>query len=145
MPAPSPWTDDLDARLRDMWASGDVTAAIGIALDMSKNAVIGRARRLGLKSRGNPNLPLSIRQAGTAPRPNATRQPSAPKAPAPAAPKPRQALPPASGRACQWPSGDPRAPGFHFCGAPVAAGSYCRDHYRRAYVCAPATVEALAA
>lgn len=35
---------------------------------------------------------------------------------------------------CQWPVGDPRQAGFHFCGAPVQEGcSYCGEHMRMAY------------
>jgi hypothetical protein len=30
---------------------------------------------------------------------------------------------------CRWPFGDPRQPGFHFCGAPQQAGRpYCAAH-----------------
>ncbi|MGE3769870.1 MAG: GcrA family cell cycle regulator [Bdellovibrionales bacterium] len=35
---------------------------------------------------------------------------------------------------CQWPVGDPRSPGFHFCGGPIQEGfSYCGEHARMAY------------
>jgi GcrA cell cycle regulator len=35
---------------------------------------------------------------------------------------------------CQWPVGDPRSPGFHFCGANAHDGfSYCAEHARMAY------------
>lgn len=35
---------------------------------------------------------------------------------------------------CQWPIGDPRGKGFHFCDEPRNAGyPYCLDHCRVAY------------
>jgi GcrA cell cycle regulator len=35
---------------------------------------------------------------------------------------------------CQWPVGDPRQTGFHFCGATAHEGfSYCTEHARMAY------------
>jgi hypothetical protein len=36
---------------------------------------------------------------------------------------------------CCWPQGDPKLPGFSFCGQPVARPGlpYCGDHMRRAH------------
>ena len=42
------WTDDMNERLRDLWEEGHITAEIGRRLGVSKNAVVGRARRLEL-------------------------------------------------------------------------------------------------
>src|SRR5690348_2228076 len=54
--APSPWTPDLDAHLAQRWNDPNQpsTARIGRELGVSKNAVIGRARRLGLPKRASP-------------------------------------------------------------------------------------------
>jgi hypothetical protein len=37
---------------------------------------------------------------------------------------------------CRWPQGDPKLPGFTFCGAPIARPGlpYCIEHMRRAYL-----------
>jgi hypothetical protein len=37
---------------------------------------------------------------------------------------------------CAWPQGDPKLPGFTFCGAPIARPGlpYCIEHMRRAYL-----------
>jgi GcrA cell cycle regulator len=36
---------------------------------------------------------------------------------------------------CRWPFGDPRLPGFGFCGAAAAPGSrYCAEHKAIAFV-----------
>jgi hypothetical protein len=35
---------------------------------------------------------------------------------------------------CAWPEGDPKQPGFHFCGAPAQPGCpYCAEHAAKAY------------
>lgn len=34
---------------------------------------------------------------------------------------------------CRWPTGEPKQPGFHFCGSPATHGSYCAQHHRMAY------------
>lgn len=34
---------------------------------------------------------------------------------------------------CRWPEGDPKKPGFHFCGRPMdRTSSYCAHHHARA-------------
>lgn len=48
------WTPQQDARLTELWLSGLSTAAIGAAMAISKNAVIGRAHRLRLPPRASP-------------------------------------------------------------------------------------------
>lgn len=48
------WTAELDARLRALWGEGLSGATIGARLGVSKNAVIGRARRLRLPARPSP-------------------------------------------------------------------------------------------
>lgn len=48
------WAADLDAELRRLWGEGLPTAEIGRRMDISKNAVVGRAHRLGLSKRDTP-------------------------------------------------------------------------------------------
>lgn len=48
------WTDDLIARLRNLWSQGLSTAEIGRQLSITKNAVVGKAHRLGLPPRPSP-------------------------------------------------------------------------------------------
>lgn len=47
------WSPDDDAAVRDGWSRGLTTAAIAREIGVSKNAIIGRAHRLGL-SRPSP-------------------------------------------------------------------------------------------
>lgn len=42
-------------------------------------------------------------------------------------------LPPVHHRTCQWIHGDPCVPGWQFCDAPSAGGSWCAHHYARVY------------
>lgn len=48
------WTEELIARLRDLWSQGLSTAEIGRQLSITKNAVVGKAHRLELPSRPSP-------------------------------------------------------------------------------------------
>jgi len=48
------WTPKKIDRLRARWLAGDSASVIGTVVGMSKNAVIGKARRVGLKARPSP-------------------------------------------------------------------------------------------
>ena len=94
------WTDERIETLRKMWDSGMTATQIAEELGgVSRNAVIGKAHRLGLASRPSPVKPNApeakaapVAEAAPAPRPA-----PAPK-PAPAAPdpEPREAAPAAA-------------------------------------------------
>lgn len=62
------WTPSHDAKLRALWKTGDRTGLIAIAMGKTKNAVIGRAHRLGLEPRKSPI-------AGRISKPRVERQP----------------------------------------------------------------------
>lgn len=83
------WTDERIETLRKMWDSGLTATQIAEELGgVSRNAVIGKAHRLGLASRPSP-VKANAAEAKPAPAPAA---PPAPK-PAPVAPAPRAAAP----------------------------------------------------
>ncbi|MFT8895676.1 MAG: GcrA family cell cycle regulator [Acetobacter sp.] len=48
------WTDETIARLKALWQEGLSTAEIGRQLGITKNAVVGKAHRLGLPARPSP-------------------------------------------------------------------------------------------
>lgn len=77
------WTDERIDTLKTMWEAGQTASQIAEALGgVSRNAVIGKAHRLGLQSRPSPVKP---------------NEPAATPAPVPAAPEPEPvvAAPPA--------------------------------------------------
>ena len=135
------WTAENIAKLRRLWA-GDLSAAeIGRQIGMTKNAVVGKAHRLHLRSRPSPILrgvtpkrPAMRRlRAGEAVLPRL--ESVAPNAPAlPETPFPVGLL---SSRKCQWPLWENDTPRTEkkFCGErAVIERPYCRAHCRRAYV-----------
>lgn len=48
------WTEETIARLKALWQEGLSTAEIGRQLGITKNAVVGKAHRLGLPARPSP-------------------------------------------------------------------------------------------
>ncbi|MBB3883010.1 GcrA family cell cycle regulator [Acetobacter oeni] len=48
------WTDETIARLKALWQEGLSTAEIGRQIGITKNAVVGKAHRLGLPARPSP-------------------------------------------------------------------------------------------
>ena len=82
------WTDERIEKLTKMWEGGATASQIAEDLGgVSRNAVIGKAHRLGLKARPSPVKPNEKEAA--APAPKAARAEAAPR-PAPA---PRAAAP----------------------------------------------------
>jgi len=80
------WNDETIARLRTLWNEGLSTAEIGRRMAVSKNAVVGKAHRLGLAARPSP---IRRDALGTAtPRPPAPRRVVGPTLPPLTAPLP---------------------------------------------------------
>ena len=85
------WTDERIAKLTKMWEGGSTASQIAEDLGgVSRNAVIGKAHRLGLKARPSPVKPNEKTEAPPAkPAPTAAKRPREPKAPPPPpAPRP---------------------------------------------------------
>lgn len=155
------WTEERVERLKELWMSGLSATRVAKELGgVSRNAVIGKVHRLGLKRDA-----ASHSQAARASRP--ARPAPAPGRPPAAARRGRQALalkPQAEtqtraapetkavahlaaeekGRitdirdltrdTCRWPVGHPGEEGFAFCGDQVRDGaSYCPHHCSIAY------------
>jgi len=82
------WTDERIATLKKMWEGGATASQIAEELGgVSRNAVIGKAHRLGLKSRPSP-VKTNEKKAASAAAPAAKKPPSPPRAPAEAKPAP---------------------------------------------------------
>lgn len=88
------WTDERIEQLRTMWTKGMTASQIAEELGgVSRNAVIGKAHRLGLQSRPSP-VKANDGEDAPARKPAAPRAKAAPAAPA-AAPAPKAAPAPA--------------------------------------------------
>ena len=136
------WDADAIGRLRYLWAEGHSTAEIGRRMNISKNAVVGKAHRLDLPARPSPIRRDAVRTARPA-RPTcpplAELVPTAPplvKVPTPSTSRriPTTAAFKFGNTPCCWPIGEPSRPSFHFCGADSVLGKpYCPDHCGLAY------------
>jgi GcrA cell cycle regulator len=84
------WTDERIATLTKMWEGGATASQIADELGgVSRNAVIGKAHRLGLKSRPSPVKANEAKPAAAAPRPKeAEARPAAAPKPKVKAPEP---------------------------------------------------------
>lgn len=99
------WTDERIDQLRSMWEKGLTASQIADELGgVSRNAVIGKAHRLGLKSRPSP---VKATEKAVKPVKAAAPATSRPAAAAPAAPPPRAAAP-AAPRPAAPPRPEPR-------------------------------------
>lgn len=134
----SSWTRELITALIELWPAGHSTAEIGRRLGFSKNAIVGKARRLGLDARPSPirRDPNALPPPPSIPRPVFTLPPlfsetvSGPvRRPAVARPEPRPAPPPPridTTRTCEYIAGEGRP--WKMCGAQAVLGkSYCPD------------------
>lgn len=95
------WTEERIATLQKMWEGGSTASQIAEELGgVSRNAVIGKAHRLGLKSRPSP---VKANEKKAATKKAAAPKPAAPKKAAPAVrPTPKPAPPrPASDAVAQ--------------------------------------------
>src|SRR3954467_1143230 len=81
------WTEERIERLQKMWHDGATPSQIADELGgVSRNAVIGKAHRLGLEQRPSPVKPGEEKEAKKAAPASAAAPPkAAPKAEAPAA------------------------------------------------------------
>ncbi|GGC70557.1 GcrA family cell cycle regulator [Chelatococcus reniformis] len=145
------WTDERVGRLVRMWSAGFSARQIADDMgDVTRNAVLGRVHRMGLKSPKPPRAAAATAAKRKRAAPTATAKPfpqTAHPRPFPQHPRPAPICepvqpPPAGGvtimdltpNICRWPFGEPRQPDFRFCGGGTRQGvPYCRDHMLAAY------------
>ena len=139
------WNDANVARLKELWDQGLPTAQIGKLLGFTKNAVVGKAHRIGLERRPSP-----IRRTAVKPDRKKARSPIVPvlnfeasRIELNAESKPKQNFQPVvknlfanhTKRGCEWPEGHPDESDFKFCGKDRFEDKpYCLDHCAVAYV-----------
>jgi GcrA cell cycle regulator len=130
------WTQALTDRLKNLIASGLSTRQIGQQLGLTRNAVIGKSHRLGL--RGKPMTVVSLVSLPVK-RPREAREDDTPPVVPPCLPSSILSrvdrLLRLKASECRWPIGDPRDRDFHFCCQPRAGvnSAYCAMHKRIAH------------
>lgn len=118
------WTPENVEKLKELWAVGLSITQIGHRLGITRNAVVGKAHRIGLSRRA------AVMAKRAAPAASGAAAPAASAAMAPAG-----RIEAVTGNLpCKWPIGDPKSPDFHFCGAAALLNRpYCGAHCAEAY------------
>ncbi|MGC6516734.1 MAG: GcrA family cell cycle regulator [Candidatus Puniceispirillaceae bacterium] len=117
------WNEERLEKLRELWDKGLSISSIGEELGVTRNAIAGKAHRLGLKKRQSPIAVKKTPKKEVVPE-EPTVLPL------------RLALRKLnwSRSKCAWPTGDPKHTDFTFCGAPIQAGKpYCSAHCHEAF------------
>lgn len=118
------WTEERIEKLTKLWDKGFSASQIAteLAEGVTRNAVIGKAHRLGLKSRPSPVKGESTKAKKAAPSPKKKEE------------KKVVTLLDLTSTTCKWPSGHPSDEDFQFCGKPApSALPYCEEHCAMAY------------
>ncbi len=104
------WSPDRTAALTHLWDEGIPTREIGRRLGVTKNAVVGKAHRIGLAMRRPPAV-RKVRDAEVI------------------------RLDGLASGMCSWPEGEPGTDEFRFCGQKPTLPDkpYCAEHCQRAY------------
>ena len=140
------WDEKNVTRLRELWDQGLPTSQIGRILSFTKNAVVGKAHRIGLERRPSP-----IRRTAVKPDRKKARSPVIPKLNFEnTSIKQKEDGTTAKifhptvknlysfnikKKGCEWPEGHPDEPEFHFCNKERFEDKpYCLDHCAVAYV-----------
>jgi GcrA cell cycle regulator len=149
------WTEQTIGELRRLALEGKSAAWIATAIGApSRNAVIGKARRLGVKLNGTRSESAATDSPAPPPTRDAARKAATPRARTRAPVVRREKTPGRRGifaeseapdvrrvglaeigeAECRWPLGEPAQDDFAYCGIPVAKGqTYCACHCRLAY------------
>ena len=122
----SVWNEEKLNKLINLWDKGLPITKIGLELGVSRNSIAGKAHRLGLPKRNSP-----ISKSGD-PRKNINKANIQTDKELPLKLLLRDVE--WSRNRCCWPLGDPKLPGFSFCGTSIIPGRpYCEEHSNLAY------------
>ena len=130
---PTSWTNEREAELRRLWALGYSASCVARDMNVSRNTIIGKARRLGLLARSST---VMLPRGGHTPLHPISRQFTRPRQkPEPAPVTHDDALEflhkqllDLANHECLFPDGE--GP-YTFCGQPTARGtSWCRHHLK---------------
>ena len=120
------WDEEKLSKLKTLWDEGLPITKIGNELGVTRNAIAGKAHRMGLPKRNSP-----ISNSGD-PRKSYKQDFEKNKKELPLKILLRDVE--WSRNRCCWPIGDPKLPGFSFCGTSIIPGRpYCEEHSNLAY------------
>ena len=136
------WNQQKVEDLKKLWNDGVATSRIGEQLGFTKNAVIGKAFRLGLERRQNSRKKIS--QPASFSSTTLFRETSSSSSSISVKKEPirrrekfsfkKSIVGTGNFRSCQWPIGDPLEEGFHYCGGQnIPTKPYCIEHFKKAY------------
>ena len=136
------WNQQKVEDLKKLWNDGVATSRIGEQLGFTKNAVIGKAFRLGLERRQNSRKKIS--QPASFSSTTLYRETSSSSSSISVKKEPirrrekfsfkKSIVGTGNFRSCQWPIGDPLEVGFHYCGGQnIPTKPYCIEHFKKAY------------
>jgi len=141
------WTAERIAKLAELWQAGMSASQVAHQLGggLSRNAVIGKIHRMGLKARAIPSRPRAVagpsserarrpvRAANVARSVKRTERVFTEHLPAPEL-TPTACIHTLGTSACRWPIGDPRESDFGYCGrTDTSQGPYCQHHTQLAF------------
>ena len=119
------WDEDKLNKLKKLWDEGLPITKIGNEIGVSRNAIAGKAHRMWLPKRNSPisksgdprkNQVVNVENSKQLPLKILLREVEW------------------SRNRCCWPIGDPKLPGFYFCGTSIVPGRpYCEEHSNLAY------------
>ena len=137
------WNQQKVDDLKKLWNEGVATSRIGEQLGFTKNAVIGKAFRLGLERRQNSRKKTAVSQSVSSvtmyrESSNSGHSQISPKREITRRREKfsfkKSIVGTGSFKSCQWPIGDPLEEGFHYCGGQnIPTKPYCIEHYKKAY------------
>ena len=136
------WNQQKVEDLKKLWNDGVATSRICEQLGFTKNAVIGKAFRLGLERRQNSRKKIS--QPASFSSTTLYRETSSSSSSISVKKEPirrrekfsfkKSIVGTGNFRSCQWPIGDPLEEGFHYCGGQnIPTKPYCIEHFKKAY------------
>lgn len=131
------WTEEKVQMLKQLIADCQSATQIGLRLGVTRNAVIGKVRRMGLRLLGRPNAPTSTKRA----RPRliiyntyAALKPEYEMSKKDSKPEELPTSKPCSildltTDTCRWPLWDAHdTENKLYCGAPISGKTYCATH-----------------
>ena len=132
------WNQQKVENLKKLWNEGVATSQIGEQLGFTKNAVIGKAFRLGLERRQNSRKKTAhsqsthsvtmYRETSSPSHSQITQKKDVARRREKFSFK-KSIVGTGSFKSCQWPIGDPLKEGFHYCGGQnIPTKPYCIEH-----------------